>query len=62
MLSVLRCEARLPPLHAPAVHVRKHAAEHEINQTKAQNLCVDNVCDGTRERVEIFVVDADVVV
>ena len=62
MLSVLRCEARLPALHAPAVDVRDHAAEKEIDETKAQNVSVDDVCDGTREGVEVLVVDADVVV
>ena len=62
MVSVLRCESRLPPLHAPAVDVRNHAAEEEIDETKAQNLRVDDVCDRPRESVEVLVVDADVVV
>jgi len=62
MVSVLRCDARLPPLDAPAVHVRKNTAKEEVYETKAHNLGVDDVCDGTRESVEILVVDADVLV
>lgn len=55
-------QAPLPPFEALAVYVHNHEAEEHVDQSEAENLRVDDSCDGLRERVEVCVVDEDVLV